>query len=180
MQESKALSDNLLKLTLKSPPPSSAENPVLQLGLFDQAAPENKSRAMDYINPLDATVVDKSSAQIIGIITTKEKEDHESMVMVTALAPVVGSYVFKTYSNIEEISPTPNWKHYAVFSRELKDLAGRLLDSKVPFSFNGGPFLRPFFENQEKKLLETAARLQQQSKVSPGNKEKSHRRKTKL
>lgn len=165
-------------LTLITPPPSSAENPVLQLGLFDQTAPENKSRAMDYVNELDATVVDKSTAQIIGIITTKEMEDHESIVMVTALAPVIGSYVFKTYSNVEEIIPTPNWKHYAIFSGELKRVSEQLQQSGIPFSFTGGPFLKPFFENQEKELLKTEARLRQQAKVDTDKKEKSaHRRK---
>ncbi|HEY8661801.1 MAG TPA: N-6 DNA methylase, partial [Hanamia sp.] len=72
------LSENISKgkqLTYLTMPENIADTTSVQLGLFDIAPAENINRAMAYINPLDATAVDKKSARIINTIRTEDKPD---------------------------------------------------------------------------------------------------------
>jgi len=114
------------RLTFLPVPKSKADNITVQLGLFDTTPAGNIHRAMAYINPLDAAIVQKNTARIVNLIKTKEQPEHESIVLITAKAISFKQYVYKLYSNIEEIELGANWKNAAVLSNELHQLSQKL------------------------------------------------------
>src|SRR5450759_410242 len=91
------------QLTYLPMPENKADNGSLQLGLFDTAPADNINRAMAYINDLDATVVQKQSARIINIVKTADRSDHEAIVLLAAKSSGFKQYVYKLYSNVEEV-----------------------------------------------------------------------------
>ncbi len=76
-------------------PEKKQNNSNVQLGLFDTTPAESINRAMDYINDLDATVVQRQTARIIGMVKTENNPDHESFVLVAAKATEFKQYVYK-------------------------------------------------------------------------------------
>jgi len=120
----KKSSDKLLTYTAM--PENKADGSSVQLGLFDVAPAAAINRANAYINSLDETVVDKKTARILNIIRTKENPEHELLVMITAKSAAFKQYVYKIYSNADEIQPVVNWMNAAGFQNELKGLSNVL------------------------------------------------------
>ena len=134
-------------------PESKPDNSSVQLGLFDIVPAANINRASAYINNLDATVVQRQSARIVNIIKTKDKPEHEAIVMLTAKSIAFKQYVYKLYSNVDEISFPANWMNASALQYELKSLSSRLQEYDHKF-YNEGEALYHVSSN-EKDELET-------------------------
>jgi N12 class adenine-specific DNA methylase len=133
-------------------PESQVATVTVQLGLFDTQPTENINRAMDYINPLDANVVSKATARIIGMIKTADKPGHEALVLITAKQKDSKLYLYKFYKNFEELNFTANWMNGALLSHELKGLVPALQQFNHDFLFEGDQSLKEYFnfgENAE-------------------------------
>lgn len=128
---------NSRSLTFLPMPEKSEAAANVQLGLFDVLPAETINRAMAYVNELDATVVNKNTARIISMVKTAEKPDHESIVLVTAKAINFKDYVYKLYSNVEEIQFGANWKNAGALMHELEGLSNKLQEFAHEYRYEG-------------------------------------------
>ena len=126
-------------------PEDKAEKVNVQLGLFDSTPSESINRAMAYINELDATVVQKQTARIISMVKTTAQPEHESIVLVTAKAPAFKQYVYKLYSNVEEITFPANWQSASAINHELRGLSLKLQDYGHSYIYEGDKALEAAF-----------------------------------
>lgn len=110
------------QLTYTDMPENKSDNSSVQLGLFDTGLATIVNRAAAYINPLDATVIDKRTARILNIIRTKDKPEHELIVLMTAKSTAFKQYVYKLYSNVEELQFSANWMNAGLLQHELTGL----------------------------------------------------------
>lgn len=133
------------KLTFLHIPENKEEKVNVQLGLFDSMPQENINRAIAYINELDETVVQRQTARIISMVRTSEKPEHESIVLVTAKAPAFKQYVYKLYSNVEEISFPSNWQSAAAINHELRSLSNELQQFSHNYTYEGDKVLQAAF-----------------------------------
>ena len=148
-----SVSENISKgkqLTYLPMPENVADNTSLQLGLFDIAPAQNINRTMAYINPLDATTVDKKSARIINTIRTTDNPDHETIVLLTAKSIAFKQYVYKLYSNAEEINFPANWMSAAGLHHELNGLGNYLQQYHHKFYNDGASTFHVSFTDDEK------------------------------
>lgn len=113
-------------LTYTEMPENKPDNSSVQLGLFDTGSATIVNRAAAYINPLDATVIDKKTARILNIIRTKDKPEHELIVLMTAKSTAFKQYVYKLYSNAEELQFSANWMNAALLQHELAGITNML------------------------------------------------------
>ncbi|MFW2477633.1 MAG: Eco57I restriction-modification methylase domain-containing protein [Sediminibacterium sp.] len=114
------------QLTYTAMPENKPDSGSVQLGLFDTGASININRASAYINSLDATVVDKKTARILNIIRTKDKPEHELIVLMTAKSTAFKQYVYKLYSNAEELQFPANWMNAGLLQHELAGITNNL------------------------------------------------------
>lgn len=114
------------QLTYTAMPENKPDNGSMQLDLFDSGPSANINRAAAYINNLDATVVDKKTARILNIIRTKDKPEHELIVLMTAKSLAFKQYVYKLYSNTGELQFPANWMNAALLQHELAGLTNAL------------------------------------------------------
>ncbi|QKJ32837.1 DNA methylase [Mucilaginibacter mali] len=126
-------------------PESKATKVTVQLGLFDTAPVENINRAMDYINLLDESTIHKDTARIIGIIKTKDKPDHETLVLITAKHRDSKQYLYKFYPNFSELHFSANWMNGGLLSHELNGLVNALQQYNHDFYFTGDQSLKEHF-----------------------------------
>lgn len=124
---------------------ASATQVTVQLGLFDTTPAENINRAMDYINTLDDTVIHKDTARIIGMVKTKDKPEHESLVLVTAKHRDSKQYLYKFYANFSEMNFSANWMNGGLLSHELNGLVPALQKFNHDYFFEGDQSLKEFF-----------------------------------
>ena len=141
------------KLTFRSMPEAKAANPSVQLGLFDVDPVNNISRAMAYLNELDETVVQKQTARILNSIKTVDKPEHEAFVLIAAKSTAFKQYVYKLYSNADEIEFPANWMNAASIGNELNSLSQKLKQFNHQF-FNEGESGFQVELNDNKKKLE--------------------------
>lgn len=146
--------DSRKKLTFTKAPENKNENISVQLGLFDAAPAENINRAMAYINELDKTVVQNQTARLIHTIKVDDKPDQEAFVLITAKAKDFKQYVYKLYSNANEIDFPANWMNAAAVSHELNSLSIKLKDFNHDFFVDGESDFHFTFGNDEKRLEE--------------------------
>jgi N12 class adenine-specific DNA methylase len=133
------------QLTFLPMPKDKSEKVNVQLGLFDTTPPENINRALAYVNELDATVVQKGTARIISMIKTTARPEHESIVLVTAKASAFKQYVYKLYSNVEEITFPANWQSASAINHELRGLSLKLQDYGHSYIYEGDKELKAAF-----------------------------------
>jgi N12 class adenine-specific DNA methylase len=114
------------QLTYTEMPENKPDNSSVQLGLFDTGSATIVNRAAAYINPLDTTVVDKKTARILNIIRSKDKSEHELIVLMTAKSTAFKQYVYKLYSNAEELQFSANWMNAALLQHELAGITNML------------------------------------------------------
>lgn len=146
---------SLGKLTFLPMPENKAEKVNVQLGLFDTMPKENINRAIAYINELDDTVVQRQTARIITMVKATEKPEHESIVLVTAKAPAFKQYVYKLYSNVEEIFFPVNWQSAAAINHELRSLSNKLQQFGHNYIYEGDKVLQAAFgleQNQRQQF----------------------------
>jgi N12 class adenine-specific DNA methylase len=147
-----AIAENISKgkqLTYLPIPETTADNSSVQLGLFDIAPAQNSNRAGSYINQLDATTVDKKSARIINTIRTEDNPEHETIVLLTAKSLAFRQYVYKLYSNAEEISFPANWMNAAALHHELNGLSNTLQNYQHQFYNDGASTFHVSFNDDE-------------------------------
>ncbi len=133
------------QLTLLPMPEDKAGNANVQLGLFDTTPVESINRAMAYVNPLDETVVQKQTARIIGMVRTTESPEHESFILVIAKSKDFKQYVYKLYSNTEEITLSANWKTAGALMHEIQGLSRELQEYAHHYTYEGDKLLEPAF-----------------------------------
>jgi N12 class adenine-specific DNA methylase len=114
------------QLTYTDIPENKPDSSSVQLGLFDTGSSNTINRAAAYINPADATVIDKKTARILNIIRTKDKPEHELIVLMTAKSTAFKQYVYKLYSNAEELQFSANWMNAALLQHELAGITNTL------------------------------------------------------
>lgn len=114
------------KLTFLPMPQTKTANPSVQLGLFDIEPATNISRAMAYINELDETVVQKQTARILNSIKTADHSEHEVFVLIAAKSTAFKQYVYKLYSNANEIDFPVNWMSATAIGNEFNSLSQKL------------------------------------------------------
>ncbi len=142
------------KLTFIPAPENKPQNISVQLGLFDVAPAENINRAIAYINPLDETVVQKQTARLIHKIKVADKPEQDAFVLLTAKSKQFGQYVYKLYSNANEIAFPSNWLNAAAVSNELNSLSLKLRDFNHDFFVEGESGFHFNLSNEEKELEE--------------------------
>lgn len=146
--------DNRPQLTFKPAPENKNENTSVQLGLFDAAPAENINRAMAYINELDETVVQKQTARLIHTIKAADKPEQEAFVLIAAKSKLFKQYVYKLYSNANEIDFPANWSNASAISNELNSLSIKLRDFNHDFFVEGESEFHFQFGNDDKQLEE--------------------------
>ena len=134
------------KLTFLSMPENKGEAVPVQLGLFDNTSAETMNRAHSYINELDASLVQKQTARIIGIIKTTDRPEHESIVLLAAKHERSNRYVYKLHSNVEEIRFASNWMNAPLLSHELKNLSAELKQYGHSYIYEGDKSLEAAFD----------------------------------
>ncbi|MEO7045331.1 MAG: N-6 DNA methylase, partial [Ferruginibacter sp.] len=141
-------------LTYHALPENPPDKSSVQLGLFDIEPAANINRAMAYINELDETVVQKQSARIINIIKAADKPDHEPFVLIAAKSLGFKQYVYKLYSNVEEVQFPVNWMNAAALHHELGSLSNKLLQYHHRFYNEGQSTFHVVFDDgkREKEL----------------------------
>jgi len=125
------------QLTYLPMPENNPDNSAVQLGLFDISPAANINRASAYINRLDATVIDRKSAGIANLIKTTDKPEHEAFVLITAKSLALKQYVYKLYSNVDEIQFPANWMNAPAIHNELNGLSNKLQEYNHQFHNEG-------------------------------------------
>jgi N12 class adenine-specific DNA methylase len=145
-QQSETAEKNSAKLFTFLPVPENKVAKIsVQLGLFDQEPAENNNRAQAYLSDLDAAVVESSTARLISTIRTTTQPDHESLVMVTAKAKTGGRYLYKLFSNVNEIKFSNKWLNGNSLNFELKALSAKLKYYGHDYRYEGDKSLEPAF-----------------------------------
>ena len=122
------------------------------------------------ISTADATVVDRRSARIANLIKTTDKPAHEAFVLITAKSLAFKQYVYKLYSNVDEIQFPANWMNAPAIHNELNGLPNKLQEYNHQFHNEGeSTFHIPFNKNDgqleesftRKKMLAFISNTQQ-------------------
>lgn len=142
------------RLTYLPVPVSEPEVNATQLGLFDVAPATGINKAAAYLSLTDKSYVDRKTARILNAVKTADKPEHEAIVMLVAKSLASRQYVYKLYSNLEEISFPAAWMNAVGFHDQLKALSERLAPFDHRF-FNEGEhaFHVSFNQVQERNLL---------------------------
>jgi N12 class adenine-specific DNA methylase len=138
------------QLTYTVMPDNKPDNSSLQLGLFDSGPTTSINRAIAYINPLDAKVVDKKTARILNIIRPVDKPEHELIVLMTAKSTAFKQYVYKFYSNAEELQFSANWMNAALLQHELGGISNKLKEFDQLFYNDGEGIFHISFGDDDK------------------------------
>ncbi|MGN6214477.1 helicase-related protein [Parafilimonas sp.] len=142
------------KLTYLPMPENKAEIASVQLGLFDTAPAEQINRATAYINQLDETVVQKTTARIICTIRTTDKPSHENVVLLTAKQHKSNRFLYKLYSNVKEVDHlSANWMDARLLGHELTGISNYLKQFDHSFRYEGDQTLEGFFRFEQKNPL---------------------------
>ena len=142
------------KLTYLPMPENKTEIASVQLGLFDTAPTEQINRAMAYIKLHDETVIQKTTARIIGTIRTTDKPSHENVVLLTAKQHKSNRYLYKLYSNVKEINHlSANWMDARLLGHELTGISNYLKQFDHSFRYEGDQTLEGFFRFEQKAPL---------------------------
>jgi N12 class adenine-specific DNA methylase len=142
------------KQLIYTPMPDNKPDSIsVQLGLFDIAPSANINRAMAYINNLDVTVVDKKTARITNIIRALDKPEHEAFVLLTAKSLAFKQYVYKLYSNAEEIQFPANWMSASAIQNELANLSVQLKEYNHQFYNEGEGYFHVSLNDSDKLIV---------------------------
>ncbi|GAC1312204.1 MAG: N-6 DNA methylase [Mucilaginibacter sp.] len=116
-----------------------------QLGLFD-APTRGNDLAGAYLSDHDRSFVDPATGRQISTVRTTAKPDHDSIVLITARARQSGRYLYKLYSNVQELNFSNKWVSGNTLSYELKALAAKLKYFGHDYRYEGDRSLEPAFE----------------------------------
>jgi len=130
-------------------PENNPDNSSVQLGLFDIAPVANINRAAAYINRLDATIIDRKTARVANIIKTTDRPEHEAFVLIAAKSTAFKQYVYKLYSNVEEIQFPANWMNASAIHLELNGLSNNIQQYNHKFHNEGEGAFHVAFNNND-------------------------------
>nr|WP_294791027.1 helicase-related protein [uncultured Mucilaginibacter sp.] len=116
-----------------------------QLGLFDVPS-LNNDQAQGYLSDLDKAFVDATTGRQISTIRTTARPDHDSIVLITARAKQSGRYLYKLFSNVQELSFSNKWVSGNSLTYELKALSARIRQFGHDYRYEGDRSLEPAFE----------------------------------
>ena len=116
-----------------------------QLGLFD-APSINNDQAQGYLSDMDKAFVDPATGRQISTIRTTAKPEHDSIVLITARAKESGRYLYKLYSNVQELSFSNKWVSGNTLSYELKALSAKLKHFGHDYRYEGDKSLEGAFQ----------------------------------
>ena len=116
-----------------------------QLGLFD-APSINNDQAQSYLSDIDRAFVDPATGRQISTIRTTAKPEHDSIVLVTARAKDSGRYLYKLYSNVQELTFSNKWVSGNTLSFELKALSVKLKHFGHDYRYEGDKSLEGAFQ----------------------------------
>ncbi len=114
------------QLTYLPMPETVADGSVQQLGLFDVSPALNSNRAAAYIKRADEDIVDKKTARILAVIKTEDNPNHESMVLIAAKAFHFKGFVYKLYSNLQEVEANVHWMVPSSMEHQLSGITQQL------------------------------------------------------
>ena len=116
-----------------------------QLGLFD-APTVNNDQAQSYLSDMDKAFVDPATGRQISTIRTTAKPEHDSIVLITARTKDTGRYLYKLYSNVQELSFSNKWVSGNTLSYELKALSAKLKHFGHDYRYEGDKSLEGAFQ----------------------------------
>ncbi|QEM04954.1 DNA methylase [Mucilaginibacter rubeus] len=116
-----------------------------QLGLFD-APTLNNDQAQGYLSDVDRAFVDPATGRQISTIRTTARPDHDSVVLVTARAKQSGKYLYKLFSNVQELSFSNKWVSGNTLTYELKALSAKLKNFGHDYRYEGDRSIEAAFE----------------------------------
>jgi hypothetical protein len=126
-------------------PERKASAQPVQMGLFDTLPAQSSGRGADYILGKDAELIESKTARIIAMVKTKERPDHESIVLLTAKPFNKHVYSYKLHSNVAEISVTPRWMNAMDLNVALKQVASQLKNYDHSYIYEGDKTLETTF-----------------------------------
>ena len=135
------LSNTLIKdgkeLTFLVLPEDKPDAEGVQLGLFDTGPAQNINRAMAYINNEDIYSIQKQTARIVAKVSTNDRPEHESIVLLTARSKNSPFYIYKLQSNLKEIKVSGNWMNASALGNTLLSISKELKEYRYDFRYEG-------------------------------------------
>lgn len=132
--------------TFLAVPKANATVQPVQMGLFDTLPAESSGRGADYLSENDSKLVERKTARIIAVIKTKERPDHESIVLLTAKPVNKHIYSYKLHSNVAEISTENRWMNAPDLNVALRQLSGQLKNYGHHYIYEGDKTLETTFD----------------------------------
>lgn len=134
------------RLTYRPMPEDIQLDAAVQLGLFDIAPAISLNRARAYINDADEKVVRKESARLVSTIRTTDNPSHETLVLIAAKYIKGGNqYLYKLYSNVEELQLTGKWTKGRDLRSELAQITEKMHGYDHAFTYEGDQLLQDAF-----------------------------------
>ena len=133
------------QLVLLPPPETKQVVSTAQLELFDIAPAESINRGASYIKEADEKQVQRSSARIIATIRTEDHPEHESLVLITAKANKSNRYLYRLYSNVQQIQLSSKWMEGSNLKTHLEDLSKKLQQYDHRYLYQGDKSLEGIF-----------------------------------
>lgn len=116
-----------------------------QLGLFDVPS-VNNDLAQAYLSDVDRAFIDPASGRQISTIRTTARLEHDSVVLITARAKQSERYLYKLYSNVQELGFSNKWVNGIALGHELKALSAKLKYFSHDYRYEGDRSFEPAFE----------------------------------
>lgn len=139
--------EGLLMLTYTPMPESGvSQHAAIQLSIFDTAPVDQINRAVDYINQVDAAIVRKESARLLSTIKTKDKPEHELVVLIVAKNIRSGMLQYKLFANTTKISPYVGWTDSKSLPQQIAGLCEDLKKYGHSYRYEGDRSLESNFD----------------------------------
>lgn len=132
-------------LTFMPVPIAKIQGQPVQMGLFDTLPVQSSSKGAAYLTQIDMKLIDRNTARIIAVVKTKERPEHESIVLLTAKAAGKPFYNYKLYSNVSEVSMPQRWMNGAALNLALKQLASEVKKYDHHYLYEGDKTLQTAF-----------------------------------
>ncbi|SEW16054.1 DNA methylase [Chitinophaga arvensicola] len=126
------------KLIYLPPPPAVATAASsTQLGMFDADFAGQSDLAQPYLNKNDRSLVDARTASIAAKLSTTDRPEHDSIVLLKAKTLTKNLYLYKLYSNLGGISVSDKWQSGSQLLKSLETLKKKLEAYPNTFIYNG-------------------------------------------
>jgi len=124
-------------------PANRQETGQVQLGLFDIAPAQVNNRALAYLSQKDEQTINKDTSRIVATVRTTTNPSHESIVLIAAQSG--NKYLYKLYSNVEELRFPSNWMTGNLLNDALDELSGTLKAYVYHYLYEGDKTLESKF-----------------------------------